>query len=136
MILALASLMVHRTTHANTAVEFHSHEENDSITKSITKIGFSIAAAAGATLLGRWLTPIGKLEKEIQKLTADEMFVRRWMLINDTPESLEKGRKALANIEKEKKAREKKLRRTEIWAYPLIIIAGSGAMLLALSLGD
>ena len=38
MILAFAFLMVHRTTHANTAVEFHSHEEND----SITKIGFPI----------------------------------------------------------------------------------------------
>lgn len=80
MILAFAFLMVHRTTHANTTVEFHSHEENN----SITKIGFSIAAVAGTTLLGRWLTPIGKLEKEIQKLTADEMFVRRWMLMNDT----------------------------------------------------
>ena len=130
---AFTFLILQPTTDAHMPVE-SSHPEDS---KSITKIGFSVAAAAGVTALGRWITPIGALEQEIQKLTADENFVRQWMLLNTDANSQEKGKRALANIEKEKKAKAKKLRRTELWAYPLIIVVGTGAMLLTSSLiGD
>ena len=130
---AFTFLILQPTIDADMPVESSLPEES----KSFTKIGFSVAVAAGVTALGRWITPIGTLEQEIQKLTADEDFVRRWMLLNTDVNSQEKGKRALANIEKEKKAKAKKLRRTEFWAYPLIIMVGTGAMLLTSSLiGD
>lgn len=130
---AFTFLILQPTIDADMPVESSLPQES----KSLTKIGFSVATAAGVTALGRWITPIGTLEQEIQKLTADEDFVRRWMLLNTDVNSQEKGKRALANIEKEKKAKQKKLRRTAFWAYPLIIVVGTGAMLLTSSLiGD
>ncbi len=131
-LLAFTFLILLPTVDAHIPVD-SSHPE---VSKSAPLIGIPVVVA-GVTMLGRWITPISDLEKEIRNLTADEDFVRRWMLLNTDLNSQEKGKRALANIEKEKKAKAKKLRRTKFWAYPLIIMVGTGAMLLTSSLiGD
>ena len=132
-LLAFTFLILLPTADAHMPVDSSRSE----VSKSAPLIGLPVVVVAGVTMLGRWITPISDLEKEIRNLTADEEFVRRWMLLNTDVNSQEKGKRALANIEKEKKAKQKKLRRTAFWAYPLIIVIGTGAMLLTSSLiGD
>ena len=67
---------------------------------------------------------------EIHKLTEDELFVQRWLLLNDGPASLEKGKRAIAKIQKQRKAIEKKRNRFLWWYYPTIIVIGTGIGML------
>lgn len=129
LLLAFVFMTVFPTTQARAS--------NDSSTAPGTHIhnsyfGLPTIVVMGVTAIGHWLTPIDEWKAEIRKLTDDELFVQRWMLLNDDPESLEKGKRALARIQKEKKAKQKKLRRLERWAYPVIALVGSGAMALTL----
>lgn len=93
-------------------------------------VAFSSLVIISVISLGRWLTPLDEWEAEIHKLTEDEHFVERWMLLNDDPASLEKGNRAIAKIQKERKALEKKRKRFEWLYYPAIGVIGAGAMML------
>ena len=95
-----------------------------------TDIYVSTLVVVSVTSLGRWLTPLDEWETEIRKLTEDERFVERWMLLNDDPASLEKGKRAIAKIQKQRKAIEKKYNRFKWLYYPAITIAGAGALML------
>ena len=67
-------------------------------------IAFSTLVIISVVSFGRWLTPLDEWDAEIRKLTEDEPFVERWMLLNDDPASLEKGNKAIAENPKGKKS--------------------------------
>ncbi len=109
-------------------------ESNDSFTheKSSPLIGLPTLVVIGVTSFGHWLTPLDEWHAEIHKLTEDELFVQRWMLLNDDPASLEKGKRAIAKIQKERKVIEKKRNRFLWWYYPSMTIIGTGAMMLTL----
>lgn len=87
---------------------------------------------SGSSILaiGIWLSPLGEWDAKIQKLAADEAFVQRWMRFYTDPTSLEKGKKILADIRKEKEALEQKRNRFRLWFYPVIIGVGTGVMTL------
>lgn len=125
-LLAFTVLMAPLTTPANVSSDASTGSEND----SFKRIGLPVGVVIGVTTLGYWLTPMDEWQSEIQKLTEDEMFIQRWMLFNDDPATLEKGKRALARIQKEKKAKQKKLRRLQKWAYPAITLVGASAMML------
>ena len=93
-------------------------------------VTFSTLVMFSVISLGRWLTPLDEWEAEIRKLAEDERFVERWMLLNDDPASLEKGKRVIAKIRKERKALEKKHNRFEWLYYPAIGIIGAGTMML------
>jgi len=76
------------------------------------------------------ITPLAELEADIAKLRQDELFVQRWMSLNDDPVSLEKGQLHLARIQKEKKEKEKKRNRIRWWFYPTITVINTGVILL------
>ena len=97
-------------------------------------IGLTTIVLLSVTSLGRWLTPLDEWHAEIRKLTEDERFVERWMLLNDDPASLEKGNRAIAKIRKEREALEKKYNRLQWLYYPAISVIGAGAMMLMFSL--
>ena len=100
-------------------------------------VAFSTLIMMSVVSLGHWLTPLDEWHAEIHKLTEDERFVERWMLLNDDPASLEKGNRAIAKIRKERKALEKKYNRFQWLYYPAISVIGAGAMMLYFSLrGD
>lgn len=80
--------------------------------------------------LGYILTPLGELKTDIAKLKEDELFVQRWMLLNNDPASLEKGQLHLIHIQKEKKELEKRRTRISWWFYPTITVINTGAILL------
>ena len=101
-------------------------EENRSFT------GLPTLVVIGVTSFGRWLTPLDEWQAEIHKLTEDELFVKRWMLINYDPASLEKANRAISIIQQERKAVEKKRKRFLWWYYPSITVIGAGAMMLTL----
>jgi hypothetical protein len=79
---------------------------------------------------GYILTPLNELEADISKLRQDELFVQRWMSLNNDPASLEKGQVHLSRIQNEKKAEEKKRNRIRLWFYPTIGVISTGAILL------
>lgn len=124
---------------ANVSVAKSSETEKHS--RSATRIGESIGLTTLTVLsvvsLGRWLTPLDEWHAEIRKLTEDEHFVERWMLLNDDPASLEKGNRALSKIREEKKALEKKYNRFN-WLYigAAGVIGGVASMLIFSLRGD
>ena len=93
-------------------------------------VAFSSLVIISVISLGRWLTPLDEWDAEIHRLTEDEHFVERWMLLNDDPASLEKGNRAIAKIRKQRKALEKKRNQFEWLYYPAIGVIGAGAMML------
>lgn len=107
---------------------------NDSSTHETSRplIGFPTLVVIGVTSFGYLLTPLDEWDAEIRKLIEDELFVQRWMLLNDDPASLEKGKKAIAKIQKQRKAAEKKRKRFLWWYYPSMTVIGAGAMMLTL----
>lgn len=121
---------------ANVSVAGQKGTANNSDTRSeiAGDIGFSTLLMISVVSLGRWLTPLDEWHAEIRKLTEDEHFVERWMLLNDDPASLEKGNRAIAKIQKERKAFEKKYNRFQWLYYPAVSIIGGGAMMLYFSL--
>ncbi|MYC77764.1 hypothetical protein F4X10_18520 [Candidatus Poribacteria bacterium] len=119
---------------ADVSVATPTKEKNDSSTheKSRPLIGLPTLVVISVTSFGYWLTPLDNWDAEIRKLTEDELFVQRWMLLNDDPASLEKGKRAIAKIQKERKAIEKKRNRFLWWYYPSMTVIGAGAMMLTL----
>ena len=59
--------------------------------EAYTDVAFSSLVIISVISFGRWLTPLDEWHAEIHKLTEDEHFVERWMLLNDDPASLERG---------------------------------------------
>lgn len=119
---------------ADVSVATPTKEKNGSSTheKSRPLIGLPTLVVISVTSFGYWLTPLDNWDAEIRKLTEDELFVQRWMLLNDDPASLEKGKRAIAKIQKERKAIEKKRNRFLWWYYPSMTVIGAGAMMLTL----
>ena len=109
-------------------------ETNDSFTreKSNPLIGLPTLVVMGVTSFGRWLTPLDEWHAEIHKLNEDELFVQRWMLVNNDPTSREKGKRAIVKIQKRRNAIEKKRNRFLWWYYPSMTVIGAGAMMLTL----
>ena len=87
--------------------------------------------AMGVGFVGYYLTPLDDWQTEIHKLKQDELFVQRWMLLNNDPASLEKGKRALENIQREKETLKKKRNRFQFWYYPAITVVGTGVLMLA-----
>ena len=117
---------------ANISVAEQRKTTDDSHIRSeaYTDVAFSSLVIISVISFGRWLTPLDEWHAEIHKLTEDEHFVERWMLLNDDPASLEKGNRAIAKIRKERKALEKKYNRLQWVYYPAISLIGAGAMML------
>ena len=117
---------------ADVSVATPTKEKNGSSTheKNRPFIGLSTLVVMNVAFLGYWLTPLDNWDAEIRKLTEDELFVQRWMLLNDDPASLEKGKRAIAKIQKQRKAIEKKRKRFLWWYYPSMTVIGTGALML------
>ena len=117
---------------ADVSVATPTKEKNGSSTdeKSQPLIGLPTLVVISVTSFGYWLTPLDNWDAEIRKLTEDELFVQRWMLLNDDPASLEKGKRAIAKIQKQRKAIEKKRKRFLWWYYPSMTVIGTGALML------
>ena len=94
--------------------------------------GLPTLVVIGVTSIGRWLTPLDEWQAEIHKLNEDELFVKRWMLVNYDPISLERANRAISIIQQQRKAIEKKRKRFLWWYYPSITVIGAGAMMLTL----
>ena len=121
---------------ADVSVATPTKKKNGSSTheKNRPLIGLPTLVVMNVAFLGYWLTPLDNWDAEIRKLTEDELFAQRWMLLNDDPASLEKGKRAIAKIQKQRKAIEKKRKRFLWWYYPSMTVIGAGAMLLTLYL--
>ena len=117
---------------ADVSVATPMKDKNDSSTheKSRPLIGLPTLVVMNVAFLGYWLTPLDDWDAEIRKLTEDELFVQRWMLLNDDPASLEKGKRAIAKIQKQRKAIKQKRNRFLWWYYPSMTVIGAGAMML------
>lgn len=111
-------------------------ETNDSFTreKSNPLIGLPTLVVMGVTSFGRWLTPLDEWQAEIHKLNEDELFIQRWMLVNNDLASRETGKRAIMKIQKRRNAIEKKRKRLMWWYYPAIVVIGAGAGMLTLLL--
>ena len=126
LIFAVLLADVSVATPTKTEDKSHTHKEYSPL------IGLPTLVVMNVAFLGYWLTPLDDWDAEIRKLTEDELFVERWMLLNDDPASLEKGKRAIAKIQKERKALEKKRKRFLWWYYPSMTVIGAGAMMLTL----
>lgn len=122
------------TLQADISVATPIRETNDSFTreKSISIIGLPTLVVMGVTSFGRWLTPLDEWQSQIHKLNEDELFVQRWMLVNNNLVSREKGKRAIVKIQKRRNAIKKKRNRFLWWYYPSITVIGAGAMMLTL----
>ncbi|MXV83376.1 hypothetical protein F4X88_21655 [Candidatus Poribacteria bacterium] len=98
---------------------------------SVSFFNSDFIIAMGVGTVGYYLTPLDDWQAKIHKLEQDELFVQRWMLLNDEPASLEKGKRALENIRKERETIKKKRNRFRLWYYPTITIVGTGVLMLA-----
>ncbi len=130
--LALIWTVIFAMLLTNVSVATPSRTENDRHNREERggRTGLAILVGLGVNVLGRWLTPLDEWHAEIQKLTEDELFVERWMLLNDDPASIEKGKRAIANIQKQQETIEKKRKRFLWWYYPTVTVIGAGAMML------
>ena len=119
---------------ADVSIATPTTETNDSFTreKSNPLIGLPTLVVMGVTSFGRWLTPLDEWQAEIHKLNGDELFIQRWMLVNNDLASREKGNRAIVRIQKKRNAIEKKRNRFLWWYYPSITVIGAGAMALTL----
>lgn len=126
LIFAILLADVSIATPTKTEDNSHTHKENRPL------IGLPTLVVMNVVFLGYWLTPLDEWDAEIHKLNEDELFVQRWMLLNDDPASLEKGKRAVAKIQKQRKAVEKKRKRFLWWYYPSMTVIGAGAMMLTL----
>ena len=124
LIFAILLVDVSIATPTKTEDNSHTHKENRPLIGLPTLVAMSVAS------FGYWVTPLGEWQAEIHKLNEDELFVQRWMLLNDDPASLEKGKRAIANIQKKRKAIEKKRKRFLWWYYPSMTVIGTGALML------
>ena len=119
---------------ADISIATPTKETNASYTreKSSPIIGLPTLVIMGVTSFGRWLTPLDEWQAEIHKLNNDELFVQRWMMVNNDSTSVEKGKRAIAKIQRKRSAIEKKRKRLMWWYYPTIAVIGAGAGMLTL----
>ena len=75
-------------------------------------------------------SPISKWENEIDKLTEDQRFLERWMLINTDPTEVQRLQKLIAETEKEKTLVKKRMTRFKRWFYPVVTLVGTGGIFL------
>lgn len=75
-------------------------------------------------------SPISKWENEIDKLTEDQRFLERWMLINTDPTEVQRLQKLITEAEKEKTLVKKKMTRFKRWFYPVVTLVGTGGIFL------
>ena len=75
-------------------------------------------------------SPISKWENEIDKLTEDQRFLERWMLINTDPTEVQRLQKLIAEAKKEKTLAKKKMTRFKRWFYPVVTLVGTGGIFL------
>ena len=132
--LTFTCLLIFATVLTDVSIATPIKETNTSLTreKSNPLIGLPTLVVMGVTSFGRWLTPLDEWQAEIHKLNDDELFVQRWMLVNNDLASREKGNKAIVRIQKRRNAIEKKRNRFLWWYYPSITVIGAGAMMLTL----
>ena len=132
--LTLTCLLIFAFLLTDVSIATPTQATNDSFTreKSNTLIGLPTLVVMGVTSFGRWLTPLDEWQAEIHKLNEDELFVQRWMLVNNEPTSREKGKRAIVRIQKQRNAIEKKRNRFLWWYYPSVTVIGAGAMMLTL----
>ena len=130
--LMLTCLLIFAILLADVSVATSTTATNDSFTreKSNPLTGLPTLVVIGVTSLGRWLTPLDEWQAETHKLNEDELFVQRWMLVNNDLASREKGNRAIVRIQKRRNAIEKKRKRFLWWYYPTIIVVGAGAGML------
>ena len=130
--LMLTCLLIFAILLADVSIATPIQETNASLTreKSNPLIGLPTLVVMGVTSFGRWLTPLDEWQAEIHKLNEDELFVQRWMLVNNDLASREKGNRAIVRIQKRRNAIEKKRNRFLWWYYPSIIVVGAGAGML------
>ena len=132
--LTLICLLIFAILLTNVSIATPIKATNDSFTreKSNPFIGLPTLVVMGVTSFGRWLTPLDEWQAEIHKLNEDELFIQRWMLVNNDPTSREKGKRAIMRIQKRRNAIEKKHKRFLWWYYPSMTLIGAGAMMLTL----
>ena len=132
--LTLICLLIFGILLADISIAAPTTQTNDSLTreKSNPLIGLPTLVVMGVTSFGRWLTPLDEWQAEIHKLNEDELFVQRWMLVNNDLTSREKGNRAIVRIQKRRDAIEKKRNRFLWWYYPSMTVIGAGAMMLTL----
>ena len=132
--LTLICTLIFAILSADVSIATPIKKTNDSFTreKSNTLMGLPTLVVMGVTSFGRWLTPLDEWQAEIHKLNEDELFVQRWMLVNNDPTSREKGKRVIMRIQKRRNAIEKKHKRFLWWYYPSMTLIGAGAMLLTL----
>lgn len=75
-------------------------------------------------------SPISKWESNIDKLTEDQRFLERWMLINTDPTEVQRIQKLIEKAEKEKTVVKKKMTRFKRWFYPVVTLVGTGGIFL------
>ena len=134
--LTLICTLIFTTLLADVSIATPIKETNASFTreKSNPLIGLPTLVVMGVTSFGRWLTPLDEWQTEIHKLNEDELFVQRWMLVNNDSASREKGKRVIMRIQKRRNAIETKRKRLMWWYYPTIIVIGAGAGMLTLYL--
>lgn len=132
--LTLICLLIFSILLADISIATPTTQTNDSFTreKSNPLIGLPTLVVMGVTSFGRWLTPLDEWQAEIHKLNEDELFVQRWMLVNNDLTSREKGNRVIVRIQKRRDAIEKKRNRFLWWYYPSMTLIGAGAMMLTL----
>lgn len=130
----LICTLIFTTLFTNVSVASPIKEANDTFIheKNSPIIGLPTLVVMGVTSFGRWLTPLDEWQTEIHKLNEDELFVQRWMLVNKDSFSIEKGKKAIAKIQRKRDAIEKKRKRFQWLYYPTMAVIGAGAGLLTL----
>ncbi|MDE0325359.1 MAG: hypothetical protein OXN27_15715 [Candidatus Poribacteria bacterium] len=112
------------------AAEAQSSNNLSTPKESKSILGLPSLIIIGVTSFGRWLTPLDEWQAEIHKLTEDELFVQRWLLVNNDFASLEKGKRAIMKIQKRREAIKKRRNRFLWWYYPTITVIGAGAGML------
>ena len=75
-------------------------------------------------------SPISKWENQIDKLTEDQHFLERWMLINTESTEIRRIQKLIEETKKEKTLVKKKMTRFKRWFYPVVTLVGTGGILL------
>ena len=75
-------------------------------------------------------SPIPKWESEIDKLTEDQRFLERWMLINTDPTEIQRIQELIEKVEREKTVVKKKKTRFKRWFYPVVTLVGTGGIFL------
>lgn len=75
-------------------------------------------------------SPISEWENQIDKLTEDQRFLERWMLINTDSTEIQRVQKLIEEAEKEKTLVKKKMTRFKRWFYPAVTLVGTGSLFL------